>query len=207
MVDTVLSRDKNWVRWKAEGCPLIERPAVSVSEYLGAREQATKAYANKRLRPSPLGSLDMKFLSEGEALASLDRLKEPGRFSVPAPDSLQMGIMDDEMDVDMANSKEDKDNALQSKASKTWRILRLSSRSKLAAFDKIDDGKNLKALFETPAPQEAPQPSEKPSATTAGQAPSEVAKETTTAVDGGDSGSAAEQGDASNGMERGNDCQ
>lgn len=80
MVDTVLSRDKNWVRWKAEGCPLIERPPVSVAEYLGAREHATKAYANKRLRPSPMGSLDLKFLSEGESLANLERLKEQERF-------------------------------------------------------------------------------------------------------------------------------
>lgn len=80
MVDTVLSRDKNWVRWKAEGCPLIEQPPVSVTEYLGAREHATKSYANKRLRPSPMGSLDLKFLSEGESLANLERLKEPERF-------------------------------------------------------------------------------------------------------------------------------
>lgn len=80
MVDTVLSRDKNWVRWKAEGCPLIERPAVSITESLGAREQATKTYANKRIRPSPMGSLDLKFLSEGEVLSSVDRLKEPNRY-------------------------------------------------------------------------------------------------------------------------------
>lgn len=63
-----------------------------------------------------------------------------------------MSIMDDEMDIDMAQSKEDKDIAFQSKASKTWRVLRLSSRNKLAAFDRIDDGKNLKVLFETPSP-------------------------------------------------------
>lgn len=80
MVDTVLSRDKNWVRWKAEGCPLIERAPVSMAESLGAREQAAKTYANKRIRPSPMGSLDLKFLSEGEVLASVDRLKEPGRY-------------------------------------------------------------------------------------------------------------------------------
>lgn len=79
MVDTVLSRDKNWVRWKAEGCPLIERPPVSVEDYLGARDTATKVYANKRLRPSPIGSLDLRFLSDAENLASLERLKEPDR--------------------------------------------------------------------------------------------------------------------------------
>lgn len=80
MVDTVLSRDKNWVRWKAEGCPPIERPPVSVAEYLGARERATKVYANKRLRSSPMGALDLRFLSEGD---SLERLKEPDRCVHP----------------------------------------------------------------------------------------------------------------------------
>lgn len=79
MVDTVLSRDKNWVRWKAEGCPPIERPPVSVADYLKARENATRIYANKRLRSSPMGSLDLKFLSEGESSAGLEKLKEPER--------------------------------------------------------------------------------------------------------------------------------
>ncbi|GLA41804.1 THO complex subunit 1 [Aspergillus niger] len=172
MVDTVLSRDKNWVRWKAEGCPLIERPPVSVSEYLGAREHATKVYANKRLRTSPMGSLDLKFLSEGESLAGLERLKDPERFSVPAADSLMMGIMDDELDIDTAQTKEDREYAMRSKSSKTWRILRLSAKSKLAEFEKIEDGKNLKILFETPqqsdgtpqALEGTPQASEKPPA-------------------------------------------
>ncbi|KAB8231062.1 THO complex subunit THO1/HPR1 [Aspergillus alliaceus] len=154
MVDTVLSRDKNWVRWKAEGCPLIERPPVSVTEYLGAREHATKAYTNKRLRSSPMGSLNLDFLSEGESLAGLERLKDPQRFAVPSSDSFMMGIMDDELDIDTAQAKEDRENATRAKASKTWRILRLSAKSKLAAFDKIEDGKNLKLLFETQQPSE-----------------------------------------------------
>jgi THO complex subunit 1 len=85
MVDTVLSRDKNWVRWKAEGCPLIERPAVSVAEYLSARENATKTYANKRLRPSPMGALNLNFLAEGESLSSIEKLKEPERFVLSLP--------------------------------------------------------------------------------------------------------------------------
>ncbi|GIJ82546.1 hypothetical protein Asppvi_001054 [Aspergillus pseudoviridinutans] len=158
MVDTVLSRDKNWVRWKAEGCPLIERPAVSVAEYLGARENATKTYANKRLRPSPMGALNLDFLLEGESLSSIEKLKEPERYSVPSADAFMMGIMDDELDIDTAQTKEDKESAIRAKASKTWRILRLSAKGKLAAFDKIDDGKNLKALFEAPQPPESTTP-------------------------------------------------
>ncbi|KAJ5096195.1 hypothetical protein NUU61_005551 [Penicillium alfredii] len=162
MVDTVLSRDKNWARWKAEGCPLIERPAVSGTDFTTARAHASKAYANKRLRLSPMGSLDLKFLSDGESLANIERLKESDRFSVPAADSFIMGIMDDEMDLDMAQSQEEKENAARAKTSKAWRVLRLSVKSKLGAFDKIEDGNNLKALFETPAAPEdsTPQPTE-----------------------------------------------
>ena len=161
MVDTVLSRDKNWVRWKAEGCPPIERPAVSVSDYMSAREHATKAYANKRIRPSPMGSLDLKFLSDSEALANIERLKESDRVTIPSADSLMMGIMDDEMDIDTAQTPDDKALAEKAKSSKTWRLLRLSVKTKLGRFDKFKDGENLNALFETPeAPSETPQPVE-----------------------------------------------
>lgn len=148
MVDTVLSRDKNWVRWKAEGCPLIERPAISAAEYTTSREHATKSYANKRLRPSPMGSLDLKFLADTEALSNIERLKESDRYSVPSADSFLKGIMDDEMDIDMAMTDEDKAIAEGAKASKSWRILRLAAKGKLAAFDKIGEG-NLQVLFET----------------------------------------------------------
>lgn len=79
MVDTVLARDKNWVRWKAEGCPPIERPAVSAEDFINARSGAHKACANKRLRPTPMGSLDLKFLSDAESLDGLEKLKNPER--------------------------------------------------------------------------------------------------------------------------------
>ncbi|CAG8108937.1 unnamed protein product [Penicillium salamii] len=149
MVDTVLSRDKNWARWKAEGCPLIERPAISSSEYTTYRENAVKMYANKRLRPSPMGSLDLKFLSDSEALANIERLKESDRYSVPSADTFMKGIMDDEMDLDLAMTDEDKAVAQGAIDSKSWRILRLSAKTKLASFDKLDSN-NLQILFAAP---------------------------------------------------------
>lgn len=54
----------------------------------------------------------------------------------------------------MAQTDDEKEEAARAKASKMWRLLRLSSRSKLYQFDKIEDGKNLKMLFESsPAPE------------------------------------------------------
>jgi THO complex subunit 1 len=64
------------------------------------------------------------------------------------------GIAEDEFNIDMAQSTEEKEESIKAKASKTWRTLRLSSRSKLNLFDKIDDGKKLQILFDTtPAPE------------------------------------------------------
>lgn len=70
-----------------------------------------------------------------------------------------MGIMDDELDIDTAHSKEDKDGAVKAKASKIWRTLRLSSRAKLGELDKIEDGKNLRILFESPQAADGPKTS------------------------------------------------
>ncbi|KAH8690927.1 putative THO complex subunit Tho1 [Talaromyces proteolyticus] len=162
MVDTVLSRDKNWVRWKVENCPPIEKPAIKEEDCLKAREGAVKIYSSKRLRPAPIGSLDLTFLSEGNTTTSLEQLKEPDRYGTPAPDSFMMAILDDEFDIDMAKEKDEKEAALRSKASKVWRTLRLSSRSKLAEFEKIEDGKKINLLFES-APEETKEPESEPS--------------------------------------------
>jgi THO complex subunit 1 len=65
-----------------------------------------------------------------------------------------MGIVDDDFDIDLAKDEEAKGDAERAKASKVWRTLRLASRTKLGQFDKIEDGKNIKMLFESPQPLE-----------------------------------------------------
>ncbi|KAL2048679.1 hypothetical protein N7G274_000591 [Stereocaulon virgatum] len=151
MVDTVLSRDKNWVHWKAEGCPPIERDSVSAEDFAEAETGARGACANKRLRPMPLGSLDLNFLSEGSDMNVMEKLKDPERYSVPTAESFRRPIADAEFDIDMARTDEEKQQAIDAKASKLWRTLRIASKSKLSLFDKIDDGNKLDALFEPEA--------------------------------------------------------
>jgi THO complex subunit 1 len=80
MVDTVLSRDKNWVRWKAENCQSFERPPFSAQEFLGAKGSAQKACADRRIRTTPLGTLDLNFLSDAESTNGLDKLKSTDRY-------------------------------------------------------------------------------------------------------------------------------
>lgn len=71
------------------------------------------------------------------------------RFTTPASDSFLEGIADDEFNIDTAQDGDEKEAAVNAKASKIWRTLRLASRNKLALFEKIDNGKNLDVLFES----------------------------------------------------------
>lgn len=76
MVDTVLSRDKNWVRWKIENCPPIERPPVTADDYANACEAATKEFADRKLTSSS----DLNFLAEEANMDNLERLKDRKRY-------------------------------------------------------------------------------------------------------------------------------
>ncbi|KFY05417.1 hypothetical protein O988_00006 [Pseudogymnoascus sp. VKM F-3808] len=148
MVETVLSRDKHWVRWKIESCPSIARPAVTPEEYLSAKATAKKITTNKRLRPKPMGSLELGFLSEADGIIGMERLKDPSRYSLPPLASFKDKIALDEMEIDMPTNDDTKEAAIYSKASKTWRALRIASKTKLAAFDKIDDSEKIDYIFE-----------------------------------------------------------
>ena len=70
------------------------------------------------------------------------------RYSIPSAESFRRPIADADFDVVMARTDEEKQSAIDAKASKLWRTLRIASKSKLNLFDKIDDSNKLDALFE-----------------------------------------------------------
>ncbi|KAI5304163.1 hypothetical protein KEM55_000189 [Ascosphaera atra] len=186
MVDTVLTRDKNWVRWKANGCPLIERPPTSTQENTAVRTSATKTFASKRLRATPLGSLDLKFLSEEKTANGMEALKDPERFANPKFETYIRAIADDDFNIDMAQSNEEKEEAMKARSSKVWRTLRLSARNRLSCFERIDDGKNLSVLTQDDASSEIPSQSQKTEAnseTTQTQEDSKPASTNATSAD------------------------
>ena len=148
MVETVLSRDKNWVRWKIENCQSISRPSIAPEDYVLAKAAAKKSTTNKRLRPNPLGSLDLNFLVEGTDKSGLERLKDPSRSEIPSYKTFQEKIRDDDDNIDMATNEDKKNAAIDAKASKSWRALRVASTTKFAAFDKIEKSDKIDAIFE-----------------------------------------------------------
>ncbi|KAM6526359.1 hypothetical protein FSOLCH5_002475 [Fusarium solani] len=148
MVETVLARDKNWVRWKIEGCHAIKRDPVSPASFVEAKANIQRMATSKRLRAVPMGSVSLDFLREEDEETAMDRLKAKERFQVPDLDSFKRKIADDDFEIEMSNNPQAKAAAIAGKASKSWRALRIAARTKLAAFDKIDDPQNINIVFE-----------------------------------------------------------
>ncbi|KAL8774527.1 MAG: hypothetical protein Q9209_000900 [Squamulea sp. 1 TL-2023] len=153
MVDTVLSRDKNWVHWKAEGCPLIKQPPIASESFIESQKGAQKTSAPRRVRPTPMGSLDLNFLlntgDEGQA-HGFEVLKKPARYTLPKVEDFKAPIMEDEFDMEMAKTEEEKEAIAVAKASKMWRTLRIASKNRLNLFDKLEEGNGLGPLFDPP---------------------------------------------------------
>jgi THO complex subunit 1 len=51
-----------------------------------------------------------------------------------------------DLDLDMADTEEEKQQVGEKKSSYVWRGLRLASKKQLSAFDKMEHGKGLEAL-------------------------------------------------------------
>jgi hypothetical protein len=86
MVDTVLSRDRNWVRWKMENCQPFTRDRVPTQDFLQAKSGAQRAVASKKA-PKPMGvpsSLD--FLHNTEAEKGLSQLRQRNRYVLHSSD-------------------------------------------------------------------------------------------------------------------------
>lgn len=147
MVETVLARDKNWVFWKMASCPPIQREPVSPELFVEAKTTVQKSATSKRLRPTPMGSVPLDFLRDTDDESSLDQLKTAERYQLPELESFQRKIADDDFEIDMPTNDQTKAAAIAGKASKSWRALRIAARSKLAAFDKIDDSKKVDIIF------------------------------------------------------------
>lgn len=147
MVDTVLSRDKNWTYWKAEACPPIEKSPISAEDFSAAMKGAQRACVNKKLRSTPIGTLDLSFLANTGGEDGLERLKDPARYAIPTVESFERPLADDQFEIDMARTDGETRIAQEAKSSKLWRTLRIASKTKLGLLDKIDDGKKIQFLF------------------------------------------------------------
>ncbi|KAI0010273.1 THO complex subunit 1 transcription elongation factor-domain-containing protein [Xylariaceae sp. FL0662B] len=148
VVESVISRDKGWVRWKVESCPPIMRDPLSPNDFNEAKASARRVATNKRLRTTPMGALPLDFLKEEDFETAMERLKDPARWKLPDLEVFKEKIASDDLDLEFVKNEKERSQVLDSKASKTWRALRIARRSKLAVFDKIDDWQKVDVIFQ-----------------------------------------------------------
>lgn len=154
MVETILVRDKNWVRWKIENCPLIERPAIAPKEWAAAMSTAKREATSKKVRLNTTHPLNLDFLKENGDADVMEELKDSKRFTRPELESFRQGLQDVDFELGFSVPVEKERELKEHKASLTWRALRIASRTKLAAFDRIDSWEDVSVLFEEPKPKE-----------------------------------------------------
>ncbi|OQO07798.1 hypothetical protein B0A48_06589 [Cryoendolithus antarcticus] len=152
MVETVLARDKNWVRWKVESCPSIVRDTVATSQELDARRAASDYVRPRRLPGKPANAMNLDFLNEGQG-GGLDALRDPSRYSAPGIEDLLSGIDNDTLDLEMA-TEEEAEQYRNMIANKTWRLLREARSSRLALLGDLEKGGSLKEVLNPREPSE-----------------------------------------------------
>jgi THO complex subunit 1 len=150
IIQAVTQRDRGWSRWKMETCPPIEKPAVTPDEFNEARASVKRIAIGKKLRPHPMGSLNLDFLKVEDEETSMEKFKDPSRWKLPDLDTFKNKIAEDDFELGFGKSEKEKAQIIEAKASKTWRALRIGRRTRLAAFDRIDDWQNINAVFEDP---------------------------------------------------------
>jgi THO complex subunit 1 len=154
MVESVLVRDKNWIRWKVENCTPIERPRVSPQQFNEAKAVARKMATNKRPFAA-MGALSLEFLTEDGDGDVMKKFRSEERCEAPDLMAYRRKIADEDFEIEMPTNNQTKAAAVEAKASKSWRALRIASQYKLSSFDKIDNPDKIDAVFEE-------EPAEKP---------------------------------------------
>jgi THO complex subunit 1 len=146
MVDTVLSRDKNWAMWKTGSCPPIAKPPVAPGTYLSSQGTLSE-HTKKQPFTNRAGAGEFDFLSQ---TTSLEALKHPtDRHHVPSAEQFYKAIETDKLDEEMAFDDTEKAVYEEKIQGKLWKALRASNLDgrRFALCDKIKDGANLKALI------------------------------------------------------------
>jgi len=148
MVETVLARDKNWVRWKLEQCPAISKPTLPTTTYLEARRGAKRHCQPRRIRAQVMGAMSLDFLNDvGENESGLAKLREGEKCRIPDVQGYVKEAGNIELDMEMA-SVEEKKELVEKKASCVWRVFRVAAKTRLGVMDAVDESKGLDELDE-----------------------------------------------------------
>ncbi|KAL5598800.1 hypothetical protein BROUX41_003866 [Berkeleyomyces rouxiae] len=183
MVETVLSRDKNWVRWKIENCPSIERPAITTELFLEAVDNVTRLATTKKSKPFIMGSLSLDFLDDlpesddhddNDVQVESDT-ESAERLHIASLNNFRGKLGDLDFDIDMEQDMSKKALLEDRKAAISWQALRLTSLHNIAAFDTIENADKIDTIYqEKTDPDAIPEPTVHDSASSNTKLPEDV---------------------------------
>ncbi|KAF8442570.1 THO complex subunit 1 transcription elongation factor-domain-containing protein [Kalaharituber pfeilii] len=154
LVETILTRDKNWVQWKAENCLSFEKRPVPEEEIKRSVGRAMELCRPTRPYPHAMGAPALgRLWKEASKNPGLEGLKRKERHVLPTPESFRPLIKKDEEEIADSLRPDQAETAATSKASKVWRALRIASRDRFHLFNKFvdtpdEDRNELEMLFE-----------------------------------------------------------
>ncbi|KAF2644914.1 hypothetical protein P280DRAFT_183465 [Massarina eburnea CBS 473.64] len=147
MVDTVLSRDKNWVRWKMRSCLPFARERVPAKAYEESQAGAQRAGIPKKVTPPMKASMNFQFLSKAASGKGLSQLMHNQRFVRPSPQDYAQSVRGKDEELGVAIAEDSISKLQEEKTGLTWRSLRLASIDQLNSFDGLEYGKSLESLL------------------------------------------------------------
>lgn len=154
LVETILTRDKNWVQWKAENCQSFEKKPVPEEEVKRSMDRTMEICRPTRPYPHVMGAPALaKLWREAGKSPGMEGLKRKERHATPTLETFRPQIKADEENIADALRPDQAEEAATKKASKIWRALRVASRDRFHLFNKYvdtpdEDRNELEMLFE-----------------------------------------------------------
>jgi THO complex subunit 1 len=80
VVETVITRDKNWARWKENNCPPISLKPVAGESFAKATKSVKSVCATRPKRSVPLVGMNLEFLSEPDPANGIEETTSLPRY-------------------------------------------------------------------------------------------------------------------------------
>ncbi|KAF3934382.1 hypothetical protein ABW20_dc0102626 [Dactylellina cionopaga] len=148
-VDSVLTREKNWVKWKAENCMSFEMEPVLADDVVGSKNSGNEithlAYSLDCGMGAPaLSKVWSEDTLDAQTIMNLTNTK---RTSLPDYRAYNRAIEGFYLDKDFAINDQEKDEIDESISNRSWRALRIASRDRFHFFKGLDEDLSIKSLI------------------------------------------------------------
>ncbi|KAF3927543.1 hypothetical protein AA313_de0203695 [Arthrobotrys entomopaga] len=148
-VDSVLTREKNWIKWKAENCLSFEMETVSVDDVLVSKvtgDENTKVSNKLGCGMGALALSNVWFESASD-MPEMRDLTQAQRTALPDYKEYNQAIELLTLDKDFASTNQEREEIEESISNKSWRALRVASRDRFHFFKNLDEDLSIKSLL------------------------------------------------------------